>query len=241
VSAPSSFIRDMAGHMIPDSFLAYREVHAVMLANGDDRPIWMTEMSWRTTGATCSEGAWAGQKPEGVSDEQQAAYLSQAYHCLSQAPYVQVALWFPLQDQGPTVSGLLRANGTRKPSFAAMQDYARHGDTLGGSCGDFAGPRIDVSAPSNRTTYSAALPIQVAARDSRGVARITLEIDGRLIRNFTNPAFPSTLAGAMHWHGAQRIRYGRHLLTFIAIDKLRNESRVSLTIYHRHARHRRHH
>jgi hypothetical protein len=240
VAAPSSFLREMNGRIMPDSFLAYREVHAVMLANGDDKPIWMTEMSWRTTGATCNEGAWAGQKPEGVSDEQQAAYLAQAYHCLAEAPYVQVALWFPLQDQGPTVAGLLRANGTRKPSFAAMQDYARRGDTLGGSCGDFAGPQIDVSAPSNHTTYSAALPIHVAARDSQGVARITLEIDGRLIRNFTNPAFPSTLAGAMHWHGAQHIRYGRHRLTFIAIDKLRNESQVSITIYHRHARHRRH-
>jgi hypothetical protein len=238
VAAPSSFLRLMDGHIMPDSFLAYREVHAVMLANGDDKPIWMTEMSWRTTDATCNEGAWAGQKPEGVSDAQQAEYLTQAYHCLAQDPYVQLALWFPLQDKGSVVSGLLRANGSRKPAYAAMQDYTRHGDTLSGGCGDFNGPQIDVSAPANHTTYSATLPIHVAAHDSQGVGRITLQIDGKLIRNFTNQAFPSTLAGAMHWHGAQRIRFGRHRLTFIAIDKLRNESQVSLTIYHRHARHR---
>jgi hypothetical protein len=239
VSPPSSFIRDMAGHMIPDSFLAYREVHAVMLANGDDKPIWMTEMSWRTTGATCNEGAWAGQKPGGVSDAQQAAYLSQAYHCMAQDPYVQLALWFPLQDEGTSVSGLIRAGGAPKPAFAAMQDYAHRGDGLSGACGDFSGPRINVSAPSNHTTYSAALPIHVAARDSQGVGRITLQIDGKLIRNFTNQAFPTTLAGAIRWRGAQTLRYGRHRLTFIAIDKLRNESQVSLTIYHRRA-HRRH-
>jgi hypothetical protein len=241
VSPPSFFIRQMDKRMIPDSFLAYREVHAVMLANGDDRPIWMTEMSWRTTGATCDEGAWAGQKPEGVSDEQQAAYLSQAYHCMAQDPYVQLALWYPLQDEGTSVSGLIRANGSHKPAFAAMQDYARHGDQVTQACGDFSGPRIDVSAPSNHAAYRAALPIHVFARDTKGVGRITLEIDGRLIRNFTDQAFPSTLAGAMHWHGAQHLRYGRHRLTFVAIDKLRNESQVSITIYHRRARHRRHH
>jgi hypothetical protein len=27
-----------------------------MIANGDHKPIWMTELSWRTTSAECSEG-----------------------------------------------------------------------------------------------------------------------------------------------------------------------------------------
>ncbi len=240
VAPPGSFLRLADGRIMPDSFLAYREVHAVMLANGDPKPIWMTELSWRTTGATCDEGAWAGQKPEGVSDAQQAEYLQQAYHCLAQDSYVQVALWFQFQDEGPVVSGLLRADGSRKPAFAAMHDYARHGDQLSGGCGDFSGPSIDVSAPSNHTTYSASLPIHVAARDSQGVGRITLEIDGHKIRNFTDQAFPTRLAGAIRWHGAQRIPLGRHRLTFIAVDKLRNESRVSITIYHRGSHHRHH-
>jgi hypothetical protein len=240
VSSPGFFLREMDGRMMPDSFLAYREVHAVMLANGDDKPIWMTEMSWRTTAATCDEGAWAGQKPEGVSDAEQATYLAQAYHCLAQDPYVQLALWFPLQDEGTSVSGLIRANGSHKPSFAAMQEYARHGDQLTEACGDFSGPQIDISAPANHTTYSAALPIHVSARDSMGVGRITLEINGKLIRNFTNQAFPRTLAGGLRWHGAARIRYGSNRLTFIAIDKLRNESKVTITIYHRRPRRHRH-
>jgi Cellulase (glycosyl hydrolase family 5)/Glycosyl hydrolase catalytic core len=242
ISSPGSFIRYMNGRMIPDSFLAYREVHAVMLANGDDKPIWMTEMSWRTTGATCDEGAFAGQKAEGVSDAEQATYLDQAFHCMAQDSYVQVALWFTMQDEGAAVSGLIRANGSRKPSFAAMQEYARHGDQATEPCGDFSGPQIDVSKPANHTTYSAALPIYVAAHDSQGVARITLEINGKLIRNFTNRTAPTTLAGGLRWHGAARIPYGRNRLTFIAVDKLRNESQVSLTIYHHrpHRRRRRH-
>ena len=137
VLSPYDFLRGPDNRMIPDSFLAYREVHATMLANGDDKPIWMTETSWRTTSAVCSEGAWAGQKPEGVTPELQAKYLSQAYHCLEQDPYVQVALWFPVQDEGAIVSGLLRADGSHKPSFAAMRSYIRNGDQLSEPCGVF--------------------------------------------------------------------------------------------------------
>jgi hypothetical protein len=239
IVSPYSFLRENDGHMIPDSFLAFREVHNVMLANGDDKPIWMTELSWRTSSAECDEGFWAGQKAGGVTEQQQATYLTQAYHCLAQAPYVQVAIWFPLQDEGPIASGLLRENGSRKPSFTAMAEYARHGDRLTEPCGDFSGPSIDIAAPSDHTAYTGTLPISVSARDPDGVGRITLEIDGKLIRNYTNQAFPRTLAGALHWHGAARVRPGRNTLTFIAVDKLRNTTERSVVIYHRVPRRRR--
>ena len=91
-----------------------------------------------------------GQKPEGVSEEQQATYLSQAYHCLAQDPYVQVALWFPLQDEGTTVSGLLRASGSYKPSFTSMQSFLQSGDQLTEPCGTTTGPTISVSTPASR-------------------------------------------------------------------------------------------
>lgn len=232
IVSPYSFLRETDERLMPDSFLAYREVHQVMLANGDPKPIWMTELSWRTTSAECEEGYWAGRKAQGVTDQQQATYLRQAYHCLALAPYVKVALWFPLQDSGPITSGLLRENGAAKPAFAAMVASDRHGEQLGGQCGDFSGPAIDIAAPSDRTAYSGTLPISVSAHDPEGVGRITLEIDGKLIRNYTDQAFPATLAGALHWHGAAHIRAGRNVLTFIAVDKLRNTSRRSLVIYH---------
>jgi hypothetical protein len=233
VLSPYDFLRGPDNRLIVDSFLAYREVHAVMLANGDDKPIWMTELSWRTTEATCSEGVWAGQKPQGVSESQQATYLGQAYHCLRQDPYVQVALWFPIEDEGAVVSGLLRADGSRKPSFAAMQAYAHEGDKLTEPCGVFTGPKITVASPANHVTYSGPLPIRVSASSSEGVFRIRLEIDGKLIRNYDGPAFPTTLAGALDWQGAKHIPYGRHTLTFLAYDKERNVSQVSIVVYHR--------
>jgi len=233
VLSPYVFLRGPEGRMVPDSFLAYREVHAVMLANGDDKPIWMTELSWRTTSATCSEGAWAGQKPQGVSEPEQATFLRQAYHCLAQDSYVQVALWFAMQDEGPVVSGLLRADGSRKPSFTAMRSYVRKGDTLSEPCGTFSGPKIKVLSPSNHVSYRGPLPIHVMAMSPLGVYRIKLEIDGKVIRNYGTSADPARLTGVINWQGAKHISFGRHTLTFIAYDKELNTSRVSITVYHR--------
>jgi len=240
ILSPYEYLRGSDNRMIPDSFLAYREVHAVMLANGDDKPIWMTELSWRTTSAVCSEGMWAGQKAGGVSDGQQAAYLRQAYHCLAQDPYVQVALWFPLQDVGAVTSGLIRANGSRKPSYEAMREYDRHGDTLQEECGVFTGPAISIASPSDRVSYSGPLPIRVSAHSHAGVFRITLKVDGRLIRNYDGKTYPDVLSGRIDWQGAKHIPFGRHTLTFLAYDRMRNVSRRSITIIHVHPKHRRH-
>jgi hypothetical protein len=239
--SPYEFLRGEGNLLIPDSFLAYREVHAVMLANGDDKPIWMTELSWRTTNATCSEGAWAGQTAAGVTEEQQATYLRQAYHCLAEDPYVQVALWFPLLDEGAVTSGLLRANGSRKPSFAAMRAYAHEGDKLTEPCGNFTGPKISVASPVNHVTYSGPLPINVTATSSAGVFRIKLEIDGKLIRNYDGSNFPTTLTGELDWQHAKHIPYGWHTLTFIAYDKQNNISETSIRIYHARPKRKRRH
>jgi hypothetical protein len=232
VNSPYVFLRGTDNRMIPDSFLAYREVHATMLANGDDRPIWMTELSWRTTSATCSEGAWAGQKPEGVADEQQATYLSQAYHCLTQDPYVQVALWFPLQDEGSIASGLVRANGSHKPSFAAMQAYASQGDQLTEPCGVTTGPKITVASPASLQSYTGPMPIHVFATSSAGVRRIRVLVDGRLVRNFDDLSYPATLSGAIMWMGGKHISLGSHTLTVLAYDKENNVSQVSVPVFH---------
>jgi hypothetical protein len=230
--SPYDFLRGTGNRLIDDSFLAYREVHAVMLANGDNKPIWMTELSWRTTNATCAEGAWAGQTAAGVSEEQQATYLRQAYHCLAENPYVQVALWFTLEDEGSVTSGLLRSNGSRKPSFAAMQAYAREGDTLKEPCGNFTGPKITVASPANHLRYSGPLPIHVTATSSAGVFRIRLEWDGKLIRNYDGNDDPTMLFGTLDWQGAKHIPYGWIKLTFIAYDKENNVSETTIRVYH---------
>jgi polysaccharide biosynthesis protein PslG len=236
VNSPFVFLRDADGQLDPDSFIGYREVHATELSNGDDKPIWMTEMSWRTTSAECSEGAFAGQKLQGVSDAQQATYLSQAYHCLAAAPYVQLGLWYPILDEGAVDSGLARANRSHKPSYAAMRSYNQHGDQLKGGCGDFAGPKITVANPTRGERYTGHLLIRVRAADGQGIERIRLLDDGHLIRNFDpgvhTHVFPRVLVAEIRWAGARHIALGRHLLTILAYDKLRNVTRAYVSIMH---------
>jgi hypothetical protein len=122
------------------SFLGYRAVHAVELANHDDKPIWMTELGWSTYPEVCNTGVYAGHKAGGVSYEDQATYLRQAYHCMAQTPYVAVAIWFGLQDSTQAEEtrsdfGLIDTALGVKPAFAALASYAKDGDTLQEPCG----------------------------------------------------------------------------------------------------------
>ncbi len=236
VNSPFAFLRNNDGQINEDSFIGYREVHATEIANGDDVPIWMTEMSWRTTSAECGEGAFAGQKPEGVSEAQQASYLTEAYHCLAQAPYVKLGLWYPIDDEGAVVSGLERANRSHKPSYAAMRAYIKHGDRMKGACGDFSGPKIRVETPTNGDRYSGHLWIRVRATDSVGIESIRLLYDGHSIRNFDpfveGKGYPQTVLAQIHWSGARHISLGHHTLTILAYDKLKNVSRTNVSIVH---------
>ncbi len=106
VLSPYDFLRGQGNRMIPDSFLAYREVHATMLANGDDKPIWMTETSWRTTRAVCPEGVFAGHKPEGVTP--------------GAGPLPQTGL--PLPRPGPLRSGCLVVSVARRRQASVRPD-----------------------------------------------------------------------------------------------------------------------
>lgn len=246
ILSPYEYLRDPDERMNPDSFLAYREVRKVMLANGDEKPIWMTELSWRTTSAICPEGAWAGQKPEGVTEAQQATDLTQAYHCLAQDPYVKVALWFPIEDEGSVLSGLMRSDGSHKPSFAAMHDYVQKGDQLTEECGVFTGPKITIGAPADHLTYSGPLLIDVSATSPIGVFRIRLEYDGKTIRSYGGDTDPERLTGRIEWQGAKHISYGWHTLTIMAFDKELNVSSASVLVYHaaprtQVRRHKKHH
>ena len=127
-----------------------------MVANGDgDKSIWMTELGWSTATSLCGRGTWTGQKPAGVSEAQQAANLTEAYHCLAAHPYVETGLWFTLTDsvgEGDELDhyGLLRTDASPKPAWEAFRRYATQGDTLTGPCGDLDGPAHRRDEPDAR-------------------------------------------------------------------------------------------
>src|SRR5918992_1348098 len=101
-NGPDRYYRDERGRVGRYTFTGYREVHAVMSAHGDGaKPIWMTELGWSTASTrprSCSVGESKGRKPLGVSRKRQARHLRNAYRCLAADPFVQVGLWFGMQD-----------------------------------------------------------------------------------------------------------------------------------------------
>jgi hypothetical protein len=234
------------------AFLGYRTVHEVMVAHGDASPIWMTEMGWSVYPGICNSGAWAGQKAGGVSPVQQASFLLEAYHCLTQDPYVQVAIWYSMQDTPPFDNprgyyGLLDSGLAPRPAFGALSEYAHNGDRLAEPCGNFDGPKIRLARPVRNAHYKNTLPISVSASDPSGVHQISLYHDGQIIRNLTSKPPVATLTGSMTWYGARLIGTGRHVLTVTAIDAKGNLSSVSIVVYHgaerchgHRARHKRH-
>ena len=118
VDAPETIVRRSDGRIDPSYFPAYREVRASMLARGDDKPIWFTELGWATG-------------PGYVSEATQADYLTRAYTYIEQDPYVQVATWYNFRDNyWGTASnwedslGLMRKDFSHKPAYDAFKAYA---------------------------------------------------------------------------------------------------------------------
>ena len=187
INPPSVFYseNDRVGRF---SFLGFREVHAEMAAHGDgSKPIMMSEMGWSATTTRCARGAWAGQKDAGVGETRQAEFLSQAYHCLAGYPYMKAAIWFSARDGGADESelnryGLIRWNGTKRASWAAMQQVAAKGDQLTGPCGDLEPPAIKLYEPTSKVEFSDALYVKASANDAAGALKgISFFINGNKV------------------------------------------------------------
>jgi hypothetical protein len=135
------------GRIGPMAFTGFREVRSSMLARGDDKPIWLTEFGWSTT----TTESW------GVTQSQQADYLTRAYWLLESYPYVAVAYWYNLRnnfwdqdaDTWETQLGLMRTDFTRKPSYDAFRSYQPGAVATGPSspAPDPSSPPPDPSSP----------------------------------------------------------------------------------------------
>jgi hypothetical protein len=237
-NGPDVIYRDERGRIGQYSFTGYREVHAVMSAHGDGaKPIWMTELGWNTQSTapnSCSVGKWKGTKPLGVSEEEQAKFLTQAYRCLAADPFVQTALWFGVQDIPGSAHaggfGLYRSDKSAKPSAAAFR--ALDGGIPAERCGgviDTTGPEIQIAKPLDGARFVDVLPIDAKALDTAGgvgIRRIEIWADGKFSRSFGNGhALMRSFWPVADW------KRGKHTLTFKAEDEADNVSTKTITVY----------
>jgi hypothetical protein len=246
-NAPDRFIRDGAGGPINQySFLGYRSVRAVMVAHGDaDAKIWMTELGWSSSGgvAPCERGAGAGKGASGVTEAQQAAFLTQAYGCLAHDDYVVAAAWFTLndrRDQKPDEInhyGLLDIAGKPKPSYAAFKQVTAANGGSAGPCGDFTAPKVTILTPTPDLGYTGRLLIQASGQDEAdagvtpaGLIRLSFRIDGsdQAIGNYE---VGDGKVAEQDYFGASKLADGKHTLTVVGTDANGNVGETSVAFY----------
>jgi len=232
VVGPDAFYRDPNGRLGQFTFLGYREIRTTMLANGDDKPIWMTELGWSSTNGgptSCASGQFAGQKPSGISEADQSTFLTRAFQCLANDRYVVAATWFTLRDDlsNPVREnhlGLFRSDGSAKPAQQAFRSAAAQGPA---PCGDFEPPALTVTSPTEGQRFDNKLDISAAATDAGvGLGRITFAYDGgQEIRNFTDALVNGGTVGLTPWQNSGRLALGAHTIEITALDK--NGNRVT--------------
>jgi hypothetical protein len=234
---PREYYREPNGRIGRYSFTGYREVRAVMLAHGDDKPVWMTELGWPTLSTTCERGGRAGTKVAGVSQAEQADFLTKAFGCMANDPYVKVAAWFNLDDikTGDTNDahnlGLMTDRFTRKPAFSAFQNAGSVAAIPCGGTLDQGAPQVTIHSPTDGQLYLTSLPIHVTATDGEGVNDIDLLVDGKEVPLKTVKSGKGASV-KFEWGGAKNLSYGPHTVVAYARDEAKNEGKAVAKVVH---------
>ncbi len=154
------------------AFCGIEEVHNTMLANGDSRNLWLTEMGWSTSNLV-----------NGVSEAAQADYLTKAFTKVESYPYVANSFWYSFRNNWWTNNdptdleanyGIVRIDFSLKPAYNALKAYATAGLPT-----TVPAPTTTTTAPAPTSTIPPAVdtspPTFVNIRSS-GVKRTTASI-----------------------------------------------------------------
>jgi hypothetical protein len=223
---PREAVRDANGRVSRGSFTGYREVHQTMLAHGEDKPIWMSELGWSVTSARCPSKP---TEPAGVTPASQATFLTHAYACLAADHYVENANWFSLTDfsASDTIAsrfGLFDTVGNARPAFAAFQRVGGVApDPTCGEAVDTGGPGMIIKTPWDGQNRSGDLLYRATASDPN-LSTLAFSVDGLQIR-ITNKG---KLEG--RWTGWRKLPLGPHTISFRSIDRARNVNTETMTV-----------
>jgi hypothetical protein len=212
----------------------------VMDDHGDNaKPLWMSELGWSSTNGgptSCKNGMWAGQKPSGVSEAEQAQFLTKAYACLANDAYVTEAAWFTLHDLNTNADdmnhyGLLHRDGSPKPSLAAFRAVTATNGGPAGTCGDFDGPSVRILSPAPDTQFADRIDIQAVASDNGvGLTSVKFNYDGgKKIRGFGDPVNDKPV-DMSPWYGSVDLPPGRHTIEVVATDNNGNQATASVQV-----------
>ena len=240
---PDKLYRAADGRLGRFTFVGFVEVLRVLEQHGlPNMPLIVPIMGVSSTGGgptSCARGEFAGKKPSGVSEAEQARLLKAQYQCLASYPQVVSADWFRLEDTSADPDsaelnhyGLYRVDGSAKPALQAFKDIAADGGGKPGPCADLAAPNVHIGSPLRGQRFEDSLDIQVRASDRGGVglARISLLADNKLIRSFTRDVVNSRTYGLTPWVRSRDLTLGKHTLRVVAVDKNGNRGSASVEV-----------
>jgi hypothetical protein len=111
------YYNGLAVHFYNLTLAGLRYTHEVQLANGDFTPLWLTEFGW----SSCWPRQRTQQEQGCVTEQAQAANMSNIYRSLARTPWVAADIVYDLQGSLSEDFGVLTENGARKPSFTALR------------------------------------------------------------------------------------------------------------------------
>jgi polysaccharide biosynthesis protein PslG len=184
-----------------------------MAANGDNTPVWVTELGW----STCTEGYC-------VTEQQQAEYIVAAYQMLDSSTYsyVQNTFLYQMRDLYWETSnsswesslGLFTRNWTPKPAYAAFQAVATGASTsawsLPGSSST-GGPTVKLTSPGTGARIGNSVTTSATASDPQGVTKVTFSIDGKVAATDTSAPYSASLS-------TSKLSQGSHTITATSYD-----------------------
>jgi thermitase len=162
-------------------------------------------------------GAWAGTSFSAPITAGVAALVMSANPNLSPAQ-VQNIVKTSADDLGTAGWDARYGAGRVNASRAVNQAFS-----TGSAPGDSAPPTVSFSSPSNGSTVSGVLSVQVSASDNVGVSSVSLSIDGSSLGSDTTAPYSFSLNTASY-------NTGNHTLTATARDAAGNTSSASITI-----------
>jgi hypothetical protein len=205
---PTSCLK-VGGRPYEGSLCLLQGLRAVMQANGDTAPVWVSELGW----STCTQDSYC------YSQSQQASWITSAYRMLDSSSYswVQAAFVYQMRDLSWDTTnaawdsslGLLNRDFSPKPAYAALQAVATAstpapvtGGTGHGHHATRAPLTRDASARAARTTS-----IRVSLRARKGSGKLLAQgrVTGTVarIRHITLTVQPRR---GRRWGASRRIR-----------------------------------
>jgi hypothetical protein len=106
----------LAVHFYTLTLASLRSIHEVQLANGDTKPLWLTEFGW----SSCWPRYRVQQEQACVTPQAQALNIANVFRSLARTPYIAAEVLYQLQGSTSENFGALNENGTHKPAFAAL-------------------------------------------------------------------------------------------------------------------------